>query len=906
MMRACLLKLAALLLLLACGASMAAAPLTLDSPLPSELFGHLEFVVDPGQAMTLDQVRALPPQRFVTLTPDNFKRRFTSSAFWLRVTVDNPGGDSREWAIRHLLPFTDQVEYWIIAGNAVRAYATGGDRTLVRQRDVPSRFPAIRHTSAAGESDQVYIRLRNMESANVHLLFELSTGRQFLQLMSFDQVRRGALYGMPLTLALIALVGWIVTRDRRFWLYALYAFSVLGSWLGMNGQLGEYLLVDQPALANSMLHLFFLLSIIFSAMFARDFLGTRGQQPWSDRYLRFLIWASVGVIALRLCGVYMLVTQLAVLMLLLDVATPLVGWIAYRRGVLYARWYVMAQLLYTAVMGALIVLGLLRVRMFSYDTFVYAEIAFLGHLLLLSVAQYDRMLVMRRDSAQAERRYKEMLELAVAERTLELEAARERADRSSQSKSEFLANMSHEIRTPINAIAGFTTLAARTDLNPRQAGYLEQIDRATQALLRVINDLLDFSKIESGQLDLVREPFTLGAVADTLLAHIAPLAQRKGLSFDIDIDAAAPPRLMGDALRLGQVLFNLCSNAVKFTEQGDIALKIRVLATSESTVMLLFSVRDTGLGLTPEQSEKLFTAFAQADASSTRKVGGSGLGLVICQRLAAMMGGRIWLESTLGEGSTFHVEAVLGVVDAAPAAPKGRLSGMQVVLADDDAASCQLTAELLAQEGAEVHVTADADAAVMAAQGLRGTDAGVALVAQRIAETDGYAALRRVRAAGMRGPLPLIVMSSHATPAERARCLAEGAQDLLARPIASELLVCTLLSWRAGSGRADLPALLSRFSATLSAVHGGLETLGTPQPARMLSPQEQPVLTPDQLQLVQELINRLRKKDTQADRLVAQLKSELGTAGWLEVVEAEVNALDYNAALDLLEQLGLT
>jgi hypothetical protein len=118
--------------------------------------------------------------------------------------------------------------------------------------------------------------------------------------------------------------------------------------------------------------------------------------------------------------------------------------------------------------------------------------------------------------------------------------------------------------------------------------------------------------------------------------------------------------------------------------------------------------------------------------------------------------------------------------------------------------------------------------------------------------------------------------------------------------------VCTLLSWRAGSGRADLPALLSRFAATLSAVHGGLETLGTPQPARMLSPQEQPVLTSDQLQLVQELINRLRKKDTQADRLVAQLKSELGTAGWLEVVEAEVNALDYNAALDLLEQLGLT
>ena len=500
---------ALLLLMLGCGASLAAVPAVLGSEQPAELFGQIEFVEDPGQAMTLDQVRALPPARFVTLTPENFRQRFTRSAFWLRVTIANPGTESREWAIRHLLPFTDYVEYWVVVDNATRAYAIGGDRTLLAQRAVPIRFPAIRYTSAAGETAQVYIRLRNAESANVHLRFELSSGRAFLRTMSFDQLRRGALYGMPLTLALMALVGWIVTRDRRFWLYALYAISVLGSWLGLNGQLSEYVFIDRPGLANDTLQVFFLLSIVFSAMFGRAFLGTRGTQPWSDRYLRFLIWGSLGVIAMRLCGVYTLVTQLAILMVLLDAGTPLVGWLAYRRGVQYARWYVLAQLVYSAVLGTLITLGILKVHLFTYDVFVYAEFAFLGQLLLLSVAQYDRMKILLRDSAQAERLYQQTLELAVAERTGELEAARERADRSSQGKSEFLANMSHEIRTPINAIAGFTTLAARTELNARQAGYVDQIAQATQSLLRVIDDLLDFSRIEAGHLDLVRQPFSL-------------------------------------------------------------------------------------------------------------------------------------------------------------------------------------------------------------------------------------------------------------------------------------------------------------------------------------------------------------------------------------------------------------
>ena len=897
------------MLMLACGASQAAPPpVILGAEAETNLFGQMEFVEDPRAQLAFKDGELPGATGFQLLTSDSYRQKFSGSAFWLRATLHNPGKQPYEWALWHLLPFTDRVEYWVVTGKQVRKYATGGDRTLASQRDVPSRFPTLRYTSAPGETSQVYIRLHNVESAHVQLLFGLSSGSAQLQAMAFDQARRGILYGMPLTLALMAFVAWGVTRDRRFWLYTLYAVSVLGSWLGVNGQLADYMFVNQPTLANNMLHVFFLLSIIFSAMFARDFLGTRGHQPWSDRYLRFLIWTSVAAIVLRMFGVYTTVTQIAVAMVVFDAATPIVGWFALRRGVLYARWYMLAQMLYTAVMLAIILAAALKVRIFSYNLFVYAEMAFMGQMLLLSVAQYDRMQVLRRDSAKAERQYQQTLELAVAERTRELEAAVERADRSSQGKSEFLANMSHEIRTPINAIAGFTTLAARTDLDARQAGYVDQIGMATQALLRVVDDLLDFSRIEAGQLELVRQPFNLSEVADTVLAHIGPLAQRKGLAFTIAVYPAAPARLVGDPLRLGQVLFNLCSNAVKFTERGEIALAVGVVSSGAGGATLRFSVRDTGIGLSEQQAGKLFAAFAQADTSTTRKVGGSGLGLVICRRLAELMGGRIWVDSVLGEGSTFHLEARFAIAtDASTPAASGRLRGVRVVLADDDAAGRQLTADLLRQEGAVMHACAGSDSAVDAVRALRPADFGVVLAALHIAEDDGFALLRQLRAARPGAVLPVLLTCAQCTQQQRLRCIEEGAQDVLARPIAAELLVSAILSWRAAPASADLPALLGRFAASLSTVRGSLETLGARAmaDAGQAASEAPGALPQSQRAQVAELKECLRNNDTRADQLVAQLQQDApGAAGaWLGPVAARVRDLDYEGALALLEQL---
>ena len=429
----------------------------------------------------------------------------------------------------------------------------------------------------------------------------------------------------------------------------------------------------------------------------------------------------------------------------------------------------------------------------------------LGHLIdafNIMLEQLDLSFKTRDDAQRALSHHLNHLQEIIHEQTLDLQKSLDIADHANRSKSDFLANMSHEIRTPMNAIMGMSHLVKSTPLSEKQRYYINKIDISTQMLMSIINDILDYSKIESGKMLLDNTVFLLDDLVVYVIDSVSIKAKQKHIELSTIIESNVPRRLVGDSLRLGQILLNLVSNAVKFTEMGDIRVKIELNHQMENLVSLHFSVSDTGIGLSPQQIDRLFQPFSQADSSITRKYGGTGLGLSICKQLAGLMNSEIQVSSIEGKGSVFSFDLTLSIAPEKLTDANSMIKHkdttsphykhQRVLLVEDNEINREVVIELLTSMDLEVMIASNGQEGLELA---KNKHFDLILMDIQMPVMDGITATQHIRAEKSLQSIPIIAMTANAMTSDYEKSIAAGMNDHLSKPIEMDKLIATLNRW---------------------------------------------------------------------------------------------------------------
>lgn len=662
-------------------ASASKAPITVSPGQGIHPVGpHLELLEDVDKAWTITDITSERLQGFFhpsTSAAPSFG--FTSSAFWARFTVTNSLPQATEYFLEIEYPLLDRIDLFAPRAAGGFQVLAGGDTLPFQAREIHYRNPLLPVPLEPGIPQTFYLRVESASSITLPLTL-LSPAR-LAERISAEQMVLGIYYGALLILILYNLFIYVGVRDTAFLAFALFATCYLLFQLSINGLAMAYLWPDLKWLANHSTPLTLFASYFFAVIFTRALLDTPRCSPRLDKLLLLLMnLALFGFLGTFLVD-YSISIRFGILFSVTMFFLLTAGVLAALKNNHSARYYLAAWLvgLVGFIAYALKTVGIIPHTFISHWGI---QIGSAGQMILLSIGLADRFSLIKKEKERLQidyaaqlqaanqelARFNEELEAQVDDRTRELSRlnselrqeveerrhAEQQAGAANRAKSQFLANMSHEIRTPLNAILGMANLAAKQELSPKTRQYVGIIKDSGDSLLGLINDILDFSKIEAGKLDMEEVNFDLQEVLDSVADMFSRKMAEKDIELIITTADNVPNALVGDPLRLKQILVNLTNNAIKFTVQGEIVISIHRLAATVDQATLEFLVKDSGSGINHDQIKKLFGEYTQAESSTARLFGGTGLGLAISKRLVLMMEGDITASSEPEKGSTFR------------------------------------------------------------------------------------------------------------------------------------------------------------------------------------------------------------------------------------------------------------